>query len=184
MTERFVSEDPDELIQAERDVRARIGDQPFDFVSMAVVSNIYRSANVIRNHMEHDVLGDYGLSWGAFTVMFVLWIWGDQETRHLAREAGVTKGTLTGILKTLEARRFVRRQSRSHDRRLVVVSLESAGRRAIEDVFPRFNEQESFVSSALSGDEREVLATLLRVVIRTLGDGRKPTGGAEPAGET
>lgn len=28
----------------------------------------------------------------------MLWIWGDQQTRHLTAEAAVTKGTLTGLL--------------------------------------------------------------------------------------
>lgn len=168
MTSRFVSEDPAELVQAERDVRATIGDHAFDFEAMAVISNIYRAANVVRNHMEQKVLCDYELSWGAFTVLFVLWIWGDQETRHLAAEAGVTKGTLTGVLKTLEARGFVRRRPHDADRRLVVVHLEPAGRQAIEDLFPRFNQQEVFASSNLGPEDRDRLAALLRVVIRTV----------------
>ncbi len=168
MTSRFVSEDPAELVQAERDVRARIGDHAFDFEAMAVISNIYRAANVVRNHMEQKVLCEYDLSWGAFTVLFVLWIWGDQETRHLAAEAGVTKGTLTGVLKTLEARGFVHRRPHPGDGRLVVVHLEPAGRQAIEDLFPRFNQQEAFASSNLPPEDRERLAALLRVVIRTV----------------
>ncbi len=168
MTSRFVTEDPEELVQAERDVRARIGNQAFDFAAMAVVSNIYRAANVIRNHMEQKVLCDYDLSWGAFTVLFVLWIWGDQETRHLAAEAGVTKGTLTGVLKTLEGRSFVRRRPHVGDGRLVVVGLEPAGLAAIEDLFPRFNEQEAFASSNLDPGEMARLAGLLRVVVRTV----------------
>jgi DNA-binding MarR family transcriptional regulator len=171
MTQRLVSEDPGELVQAERDVRARIGDQPFDFEAMAAISNIYRAANVVRNHMEQNVLSDYELSWAAFTVLFVLWIWGEQETRHLAVEAGVTKGTLTGVLKTLEARGFVLRRPHQVDGRLVVVELLPAGRRAIEDLFPRFNEQEVFASSGLGRDERNQLAALLRVVIGTVGAG-------------
>lgn len=168
MTSRFISEDPDALVQAERDVRARIGDEPFDFDAMAAISNIYRAANVIRNHMEQKVLADYDLSWGAFTVMFVLWIWGDQETRHLAAEAGVTKGTLTGVLKTLESRGFVRRQPHPNDGRLVLVQLLPAGIRAITELFPRFNEHEVFASSNLSDAERTQLAALLRIVIRTV----------------
>lgn len=168
MTSRFVSENPEELVQAERDVRARIGDHHFDFEAMAVISNIYRAANVVRNHMEQKVLSDYDLSWGAFTVLFVLWIWGDQETRHLAAEAGVTKGTLTGVLKTLEGRGFVRRRPHDGDGRLVVVHLKAAGRRAIEDLFPRFNEQEAFASSSMQPEDRVRLAALLRVVVRTV----------------
>jgi MarR family transcriptional regulator, organic hydroperoxide resistance regulator len=168
VTSRFVSEDPEALVHAERDVRARIGDHAFDFEAMAVISNIYRAANVVRNHMEQKVLCDYELSWGAFTVLFVLWIWGDQETRHLAAEAGVTKGTLTGVLKTLEGRGFVRRHPHEGDGRLVVVHLEAAGLRAIEDLFPRFNEQEAFASSNLNPEDRARLAALLRVVVRTV----------------
>ena len=164
-----MTDDPDELVQAERDVRARIGEQPFDFEAMAAISNIYRAANVVRNHMEQKVLADYELSWGAFTVMFVLWIWGEQETRYLAAEAGVTKGTLTGVLKTLERRGFVRRHPHPVDGRLVVVRLEPAGEDAICDLFPRFNREEAFASANLSAEDRTRLASLLRVIIRTVG---------------
>jgi hypothetical protein len=48
-------------------------------------------ANAIRYRLERDVLAAENLSWGAFTVLFVLWIWGGQQTRHLAAEAGVSK---------------------------------------------------------------------------------------------
>ena len=102
MPRRFAVGNAQDLVQAERDIRARIGEQELDFAAMAAVSNIYRAANAIRHHMEQKVLADEDLSWAAFTVLFVLWIWGDQQTRHLADEAGVTKGTLTGVLKTLE----------------------------------------------------------------------------------
>lgn len=151
---------------AERDIRGRIGDQPLDFAAMAAVSNIYRAANVIRNHMERNVLADEDLSWAAFTVMFVLWIWGDQQTRHLAAEAGITKGTLTGVLKTLEKRGLVRRRGHEADGRLVLVSLEPKGTAVIERLFPAFNEGEALVSSTLSGEEKEQLASLLRKIIR------------------
>jgi DNA-binding MarR family transcriptional regulator len=151
---------------AERDIRGRIGDQPLDFAAMAAVSNIYRAANVIRNHMERNVLADEDLSWAAFTVMFVLWIWGDQQTRHLAAEAGITKGTLTGVLKTLEKRGLARRRGHEADGRLVLVSLEPKGSAVIERLFPAFNEGEALVSSALSGQEKDQLASLLRKIIR------------------
>ena len=49
-------------MQAERDIRGRIGDQHLDFAAMAAVSNIYRAANVIRNHMERKILADEDLS--------------------------------------------------------------------------------------------------------------------------
>ena len=70
---------------------------------MSAVSNVYRAGTAVRNHMERTVLAEYDLSWVAFTVLWILWIWDTQETGHVAEEAGVTKGTLTGVIKTLQA---------------------------------------------------------------------------------
>jgi MarR family transcriptional regulator, organic hydroperoxide resistance regulator len=167
MSRRLAAGTERDLVQAERDIRGRIAGQPLDFAAMAAVSNIYRAANVVRNHMERQVLVDEDLSWAAFTVLFVLWIWGDQQTRYLAEEAGVTKGTLTGVLKTLEKRGLARRRGHAGDGRLVLVSLEPKGLAVIERLFPAFNEGEARVSSVLTEDEKNQLASLLRKIIRS-----------------
>jgi DNA-binding MarR family transcriptional regulator len=168
MPSRLATGSARDLVQAERDIRERIGDQHLDFAAMAAVSNIYRAANVVRNHMERKVLADEDLSWAAFTVLFVLWIWGEQQTRHLAAEAGVTKGTLTGVLKTLEKRGLTKRQAHDEDGRLVLVSLEPKGEAVIERLFPAFNASEIQVSNALSDREKNQLATLLRKIVRSV----------------
>jgi DNA-binding MarR family transcriptional regulator len=168
MPRRFALGSDQDLVQAEEDIRKRIGDYPLDFAAMAAVSNIYRAANAIRNHMERDVLAEEDLSWAAFTVLFVLWIWGDQQTRHLAAEAGVTKGTLTGVLKTLEKRDFAQRRGHDEDGRLVIVTLRPRGRAVIEHLFPAFNAGEALVSSSLTPEEKEQLAFLLRKIIRSV----------------
>jgi MarR family transcriptional regulator, organic hydroperoxide resistance regulator len=168
MPRRLAAGSSQELSRAERDIRNRIGDQQLDFAAMAAVSNIYRAANVIRNHMERKVLADEDLSWAAFTVLFVLWIWGEQQTRHLAAEAGVTKGTLTGVLKTLEKRGLARRRAHEADGRLVLVSLEPKGLGVIERLFPAFNMGEVFVSASLTEREKAQLASLLRKIIRSV----------------
>ena len=167
MPRRLAIGNAQDLVQAERDIRDRIGGQQLDFAAMAAVSNIYRAANAIRHHMEQQVLAEEDLSWAAFTVLFVLWIWGDQQTRHLAAEAGVTKGTLTGVLKTLEKRGLARRRGHDDDGRLVLVGLESKGVAVIERLFPAFNMGEALMSGSLTEPEKEQLASLLRKIIRS-----------------
>ncbi len=168
----------DDLIQAEADVQRRVGDLPLDFSAMAVVSNLYRAAAAIRNHMERGVLAEHKLSWTAFVTLFVLWVWGDMEARHLAREANVSKGTLSGVVATLERRGLCFRRRNSNDRRLVTVGLTEDGKATIRDVFPMFNAQESFVTSRLSESRRKQVASGLRTIIRTLessqGTGKEP----------
>jgi len=92
------------LLDVERDVQARLGDQPLDFASLDAISNIYRAAVAVRRRAERNVLAEHGLSFGGFTILWVLWVWNEMETARLAEECGLAKGTLTGMLTTLEKR--------------------------------------------------------------------------------
>ena len=74
------------------------------------------------------MLADVGLSFTAFTVMWVLWVWGELESRELAVDAGITKGTLTGVVGTLERRGLVARR-RDTVRRPAGAGVGDAGRR-------------------------------------------------------
>lgn len=152
--------------EREAQVAERVGElHDIDFAAMAVVANVYRVANAVRNRMEREVLGGDALSWTGFTALYVLWVWGPQETRNLAVECGVSKGTLTGILTTLEGRGLVARGPHATDGRLVVVSITTRGRTMIKRLFPVFNRQETHVASALSERERIQMAGLLRKVL-------------------
>lgn len=165
MSRRIASSEANVVSQAERDIRARLSEHELDFTAMSAVSNIYRAGSAVRNHMERTLLTDYDLSWVAFTVLWVLWIWGEQETGHVADEAGVTKGTLTGVMKTLQGRKLIRRIPHRDDRRRVSIGLTKSGVRLIEELFPVFNQHETLAVSSLSASEQRELARLLRLVL-------------------
>jgi MarR family transcriptional regulator, organic hydroperoxide resistance regulator len=139
-----------------------------DLQAMAVVSNIHRVATQIRNHFEQGVLRDSGLTWTSFVALWVLWIWGETQTRWLAEEVGVSRSTLSGVLKTLERRDLIARRVHEDEGRLVVVELTASGAELIEELFPRFNDEEQFVVSGLSGDALRRMANSLRTVQETL----------------
>lgn len=162
--------DPEVVLEAERDIRSALGKRPLDFDSLLAVSNIYRAANAIRNRMERDVLAPAGLSWGGFTILFVLWVWGDRETGELAGDCGLAKGTLSGMLLTLEASGLVFRSRHPEDGRKVVVSLTEKGVETIEEVFPEFNRFETTLTERLDLEDKHELARLLRLVTATADD--------------
>jgi DNA-binding MarR family transcriptional regulator len=99
-------------------------------------------------------------------VLWVIWIWGDIESRHVAAEAGVSKGTLTGVSKTLLAKGLVERTVHPEDGRRVLLSLTAAGQALMAEVFPEFNEVESFVTADLDDRDRLMLARSLRAVVK------------------
>ncbi|MFV1960335.1 MAG: MarR family winged helix-turn-helix transcriptional regulator [Acidimicrobiia bacterium] len=168
--------DPEVVLEAESDIRARLGDRRLDFDALLAVSNIYRAANAVRNRMEREVLAPAGLSWGGFTILFVLWVWGDRETGELADDCGLAKGTLSGMIQTLEKSSLVVRAKHPADGRRVTVHLEPAGLEVIESVFPRFNEYETRFTEDLDIDEKHELARLLRLVTATADDTPLVTG--------
>ena len=153
------------LLDAERRIQERLGDRRLDCDSMLAVSNIYRAATAVRRRAERGVLSEFGLSWGGFTTLWVLWVWGEMQTADLADECDLSKGTLTGVVKTLEKQGFVERQRVEADRRRVTVSLTDAGLDTIERLFPRFNRYEAEMVENLATSEKQELAELLRRVI-------------------
>ncbi len=172
MRRALSSSDDGELLRAERDVQKRLDELglgvDLDFASMAVVANVFRTASAARSHLERTVLAEAGLSFSAFTVMWVLWIWGEMESRELAIDAGITKGTLTGVVGTLERRGLVGRRRDAADGRLVRVAATPGGDALMAGLFARFNEGETRIVSGLDGDESAQLARLLRGVQRSV----------------
>jgi DNA-binding MarR family transcriptional regulator len=153
----FASNDDDDLVRAERDVRSAFTGLDLDLRALSTVSNIFRAATAVRNHMENVVLAEHDLSWSAFTSLFVLRVWGETDARTLAAE-----------MKTLEARGLLRRRADSADGRRIIVSITPAGRRAVNEIMPAFNRHEGLVTQALTDDENDELARGLRVILRTV----------------
>jgi DNA-binding MarR family transcriptional regulator len=139
-----------------------------DFEAMAVMSNLFRAASAVRNHFERNVLAPSGLSWTAFVVLWVTWIWEPAETREIAGEAGISKATLTGVLSTLEKRGLAMRSRSADDGRLVLVTLTLAGEKLMADLFPKFNKQEVEVVAPIATGQRVALADMLRAITAKL----------------
>ena len=165
------------LLPAEQKVLEELGHLPLNFRAMWAISNVFRSSTALRRHLEATVLAPDRLSWTAFTGLWVLWIWGEMESREFASAVGISRPTATGVLSTLQRRRFVRRKRAVEDGRIVLVSLTPSGRRTIEALFPRFNAEEAKVAAALTGEEQDGLASTLRTLLLRVEGG---AGGTRP----
>jgi DNA-binding MarR family transcriptional regulator len=166
----------EQLLVEEVDVLARTAGRRLDLSAMFVVQDVFRAANALRSRLEAAALQDENLTWSGFTMLFCLWVWGPLETRELALRMGVSRPTVSGVTDTLERRGLVGRRTHSEDGRLRTVALTDAGQRTFEELFPRFNAEESLACAGLGEDQRTQLAGLLRALVTTLregtGDGR------------
>jgi DNA-binding MarR family transcriptional regulator len=75
------------------------------------------------------VLDELNLTYPQYLVLLVLWEEGRATVGRLGERLQLDSGTLSPLLKRLEANGFVRRERSSTDERLVDVTLTAAGRR-------------------------------------------------------
>jgi DNA-binding MarR family transcriptional regulator len=158
------------LTETERAINQRLSSIPIDTEAMAAVSNVYRAASALRGHFERTTLAAHHLTWTTWVVLWVVWIWDEIETRHVAEEAAISKGTLTGVAGTLENRGLLQRRTHPTDGRRVLLSLTPKGTRLMKSLFPKFNAQEVAVIAPLNREETQALTSALRKIVMTLED--------------
>lgn len=160
--------DPRTLIESESAMNRRVEGLEIDFTAAQTISSIYRAANSVRAYITNAVLRQYDLSWSGFVVMWVVWIWEVMETRHVAESAAISKATLTGVVKTLESRGWMTRETMVTDRRLVRLRLTQSGIDLMTELYPKFNAVESTVVQKLSTRSQASLTRDLRNIVRTV----------------
>lgn len=159
------------LAETERATSEAVGRLPLDFGAANAMSSLYRAANAVRNHLTDRVLRQHDLTWTGFVMLWVIWIWDGMETRHVAESVGISKGTVTGVAKTLETRGWVIREIGAEDRRLVTLRLTDEGVSLMERLYPEFNAVESEVVSQLSPRGLTQLTNSLRSIVTHLENG-------------
>ncbi|MFB9908798.1 MarR family winged helix-turn-helix transcriptional regulator [Allokutzneria oryzae] len=156
------------LRETEQAFAERLDGLQLDVAAMTALHNLHRAAAMIRHHFEQSVLREAGLTWAGFGVLWVVWIWESVDSGQAARECGITKGTLTGVVRTLESHGWVARTTPADDRRRSVLSLTEEGQRLMTELFPKFNAEEAYVLDGLSPRRVTELNRTLRHVMSHL----------------
>lgn len=156
------------LAETEKAMSEHVSELPLNFAAAAAVSSLYRAANAVRVHLTNSVLRQHGLTWTGFVVLWVVWIGDGLETRHAAENAAISKATLTGVVKTLEARGLITRRVSATDRRLVNLGLTPAGLTLMKELYPAFNAAEAEVVAGLSQRSLAQLTNSLRSIVTEL----------------
>jgi len=156
------------LVETERAMQSHVAQLELDFEAAHAVSSIYRAANAVRTHVTNEVLRPSGITWTGFVVLWVVWVSDGLETRHAAESAAISKATLTGVVKTLEARGWIEKRGREDDRRLVELYLTPSGKALMEDLYPKFNAIETRVVSSISRKRQRDMTTSLRSIVTAI----------------
>jgi DNA-binding MarR family transcriptional regulator len=133
-----------------------------DPASSAACVMLLRVASDILAAID-DYLLEHGMSQGRWIVLMLLYRTVDraQNPCELARKAGVTRATMTGLLDGLEREGLVSRELVAEDRRMLDVKLVAKGRRFLEETMPGYFKLIRRVMRGLSEREKEAMIDLL-----------------------
>jgi DNA-binding MarR family transcriptional regulator len=140
-----ISEYGGAMTQADR-VRASVLDEQLCFA-------LYTASRAMTG-CYRPMLDALGLTYPQFLVLLVLWERGDTSVTGIGNALQLETGTLSPLLKRLEATGFITRTRQAEDERSVVVGLTPAGRAVEERVAAVQNE----VSDATGLTESEIVA--------------------------
>jgi DNA-binding MarR family transcriptional regulator len=156
------------LDATEKAAYAHIGPLNLDLGTAGAVSSVYRAANATRKYLTNTVLRPHDLSWTGWVVMWVVWIFDGLESRHAAESAAISKGTLTGVVRTLEARGWMYRWVDGDDRRLLHLALTEDGISMMEKLFPEFYAAEALVMANLDARTAKAMNSGLRTIVTSV----------------
>ncbi|MFH8570486.1 MarR family winged helix-turn-helix transcriptional regulator [Streptomyces sp. NPDC017993] len=113
-----------------------------------------------------DALKDLGLTYPQYLVMLVLWEHGPQPVKTIGEQLRLDSGTLSPLLKRLEAAGLVRRERSSEDERSVTIHLTTVGEDLREQALPV--PRRMLAATGLTVDELRTLRGLLSRVTTAL----------------
>jgi len=128
---------------------------------------VYSAAHAF-NRAYRPFLAELGLTYPQYLVMLVLWEQDGQSVKATGERLGLDSGTLTPLLKRLEANGLILRKRGREDERQVLVELTAAGQALREKAgnapnpVPCAVEDSGVPPGRLLGDVRALREALLR----------------------
>jgi DNA-binding MarR family transcriptional regulator len=122
---------------------------------------LYAASRALTN-LYRPVLDELGLTYPQYLVLLVLWERGSVPVGQLGAALHLDYGTLTPLLKRLEAHGIVRRERSASDERSVLITLTEQGT-ALQDrarSVPAFAGQATAMETAELDQLRDLLRTL------------------------
>lgn len=89
---------------------------------------------------------------------------GEISPSRLAEQAGVSRGTMTGLLDGLEREELIERHLHNGDRRKFSICMTGKGRETLDRIFPDYYDRIGGLMADLSEEERKLLVKLLSKV--------------------
>ena len=133
-----------------------------DVVALDTFVKLVRAADTVTGRLYGPMQREHGITESQLGVLEALYHLGPMAQTQLCGKILKSGSNLTTVVDNLERRGLVRRERDGADRRVQVVHLTAAGKRAIEQAFPGHVERVAEMLGRLTRDEQKQLGRLCR----------------------
>src|SRR5205807_684549 len=135
------------------------------------VQSLQRIEGLLAGRMN-NLFRPYGLSTATFNVILVLSrAGGSLSPCDIGEQLSVTRGTVTGLLDSLERQKLVHRTPHPKDRRMLTIELTEEGRCLLARLIPDHYHRISELFACLSESEKAAFAGVLAKIQQRLAAG-------------
>ena len=135
---------------------------PRDVLALDTFIKLTRASCTVASRLYAPVQRDHGMTESQLGVLEALFHLGPMPQTALCGKLLKSGSNLTTVVDNLEARGWVRRVRDADDRRVQVVHLTAAGRKAIDAAFPAHVARVAACMGSLTRDEQRELGRLCR----------------------
>jgi DNA-binding MarR family transcriptional regulator len=145
-------------------------------LSLTRAAHAHSTASELLVHRRHD------RSWLIFNVLYVVWAFEPVTARDIVEWSGLSRQTVSNILRALEDKSIVTRTRDAEDARLITIRLTDEGRASHEQSLAEQFELDSAIFDGLTAEERSQLISLLdRVRRQVQALEQQPDAAGQPA---
>lgn len=132
-----------------------------DRLATECIINLIRAESLVAAELNNR-FRPFGLTGSTFNVLMILDGEPEPLSPHvLGERLLVTRGTVTGLLDTLQRQGLVKRVPHPDDRRMLLIELTDKGREVLRTTWPANFPARTEMLSVLTDDEKETLVRLL-----------------------
>lgn len=128
-----------------------------------------RSTKLVFYDLQASVRGTE-VSEAGFSLLFVLYQTGEVTMKKLVELSGMSKASVSAIVRTLAADGYVERSRSKTDGRSLAVKVTDAGKQTVERIYPKYNQRERGWADLISEHDR---VELLRILNALMDGGRE-----------
>lgn len=138
------------------------------------------SAGQVMYSALGDAMQQYGLTYEAWRILWLLDLVKRSEPRRIAQSLWLSRPAVIAALNRLEAEGMVTRTRAANDRRLVLVELTEYGKHRLEEAVPAYIETVRRVMGPMTEEELRALSDVNRKFWILNYEGTRKTAGSPP----